>query len=64
MNIDDTLPGSVIFFLHCLVPGRGSFQLSSGFGLWVMVRVVGSVYHNRFPNYDPSLNPGLTVIIP
>ena len=28
----------------------------SGFGLWVRVRVLGSVYHNRFLNSNPNLN--------
>ena len=28
----------------------------SGFGSWVRVRVLGSVYHTRFPNSNPNLN--------
>ena len=28
----------------------------SGFGLWVRVMVLGSVYDNRFPNSNPNLN--------
>ena len=47
-----------------LVPGSGSFQLPQrswfgGFRLWVSVRVLrvlGSVYHNRFPNTNHNLN--------
>ena len=53
------LPVRVIFF-PTLVPGSGNFQLSRlaglGYGLWVMVRVLGSDNHNRFPNSNPNLN--------
>ena len=53
-------PGRAIF-VSTLVPGSGSFQLPpsslyGGFGLWVRVRVLGSVYHHRFPNTNPNLN--------
>ena len=52
-------PGRVICF-SALVPGSGSFQLSDWaglrYGLWVRVRVLGSVYHNRLPNSNPNIN--------
>ena len=53
-----TRADSVIFF-STLVPGSsGQRQFStvsfSGFGLWDRVKVLGTVYHNRFPNSNPN----------
>ena len=53
------LPARVIF-LSTLVPGSGNFKLPDlaglGYGLWVRVRVLGSVHHNRFHNSNHNLN--------
>ena len=35
---------------------QGSGQRFGGIGLWVMVRVLGSVCHNRFPQPNPKQN--------
>ena len=52
-------PG-VYFFLFCstIVPGSGRFQLSNlaGLGYAFCVRVLGIIYHNRFPNPKINLN--------
>ena len=42
------------FFYACSGQRQFSNVSFSGFGLWV--RVLGSVYHNRFPNSNPNLN--------
>ena len=44
------------FFYACSGQRQCSTVSFSGFGLWVRVRVLGSVYHNRFPNSNPNLN--------
>ena len=52
-----TPPDGSIFFYAC--SGQRKFstvRFYSGFGLWVRVGVFGSVYHDRFPNYNPNLN--------
>ena len=43
------------FFYACSGQRQFSTVSFSGFGLWVRVKVLGSVYHNRFPNSNPNL---------
>ena len=43
------------FFYACSGQRQCSTVSFSGFGLWVRVKVLGSVYHNRFPNSNPNL---------
>ena len=43
----------VFFFYACSGQRQFSTVSFSGFGLWV--KVLGSVYHNRFPNSNPNL---------
>ena len=44
-----------LFFYAC--SGQRQFSTVSfrGFGLWARVKVLGSVYHNRFPNSNPNI---------
>ena len=49
--------GTRNFFLYACSGQRQFSTVSfSGFGSWVRVRVLGSVYHTRFPNSNPNLN--------
>ena len=49
------MPGRVIFFYACSGQRQFSTVSFSGFGLLVRVKVLGSVYHNCFPDSNPNL---------